>query len=653
MKLDSPIQKLRQGLGIVKSIFVRGPKDLTTAHILKVSQTRSWPSGRQWRELPRVMSKPERWISLMALILFMAAIIFVVSWYVVTHREEVPAVGGEYTEGLVGEPQLINPLYAVASDVDNDIANLVYSGLFRYDPVSGLVPDLAASYEISEDQTTYTIKIRDDAYWHDGEPVHSDDVVFTIQSTQNSDYKSPFAVTFRNIGVAEIDDKTVQFILPEPFAPFLSTLTLGLLPQHVWSQIAPKRATLTELNLTPIGSGPYKFEKFTKDKLGNIGTYTLIRNDRYYAENPRIERLIFKFYPTANMAADALANRNVEGMAFVPTDLVAEVEKMRGVEILRPSIPQIAVLLFNQEANELLADEDIRLALTQATDKGSLIKEVLGGFGTPIYGPIIEGMVGYHDSIETLPFDTEVAASLLDEAGWNLEEGAILRTKGEGDNAEDLIFTLTVVDQPEYIHAAEVLKNQWAAVGIGLEIRVVAVVDLQASVLSGRNFEMFLTGEMVGIDPDPFSFWHSSQITDPGLNLAQYSNRNADTLLEEARVTTDPENRAAKYIEFQDLLVEDLPAIFLYQPTYRYAIADKIENVVLERITVPADRFSRVYDWYIKTKMRLTWPWQLEGEPEVVELIEEPEEELILEGPNRPEPAEEVEAETDETDDEA
>ncbi|MFH1433268.1 MAG: ABC transporter substrate-binding protein [Candidatus Uhrbacteria bacterium] len=645
MKLNSPIQKLRQGLGIVKSIFVRGPKNLTTAQVLKVSRTHSFPSFRQWRELPRVMSKTERLISVVALALLAAAIIFVASWYVVTHREEVPAVGGEYTEGLVGEPQLINPLYAVASDVDNDIASLVYSGLFRYDPVSGLVPDLAASYEISEDQTTYTIKIRDDAYWHDGDPVLSDDVVFTIQSTQNSDYKSPYAVTFRNIGVAEIDDKTVQFILPEPFAPFLSTLTMGILPQHVWSQIAPKRATLTELNLTPIGSGPYKFDKFTKDKLGNIGSYTLVRNDRFHGEAPKIENIVFKFYADANAAVDALANHNVEGLAFVPSDLVAEVEKVRGVEILRPSIPQITVLFFNQEANELLLDEDVRQALTQATDKGSLIKEVLGGFGTPIYGPIIEGMIGYHDSIETLPFNLEVAANLLDEAGWKLEEGAALRTKGTGDDAEDLIFTLTVVDQPEYIQAAEVLRNQWSTVGVGLEIRVVAAVDLQASVLSGRNFEIFLTGELMGIDPDPVPFWHSSQINDPGLNLAQYTNRNVDTLLEEARVTTDPEERAQKYIEFQDLLVEDLPAIFLYQPTYRYAVADKIKNIELERITTPADRFSRVSDWYIKTKMKLAWPWQLGRDETVTEPVEEATDDLILEGPNRPEPAEEVTAE--------
>ena len=601
MKEDSPIQRVLNKLVKFKTKLGRAEKDLTAAHVLQVSKDKTWPSWQQWIELPGALSKNERKISLIALGVLVLSVLFVVSWFVITHRVEMAAVGGEYTEGLIGEPQFVNPLYASASDVDSDLTELVFSGLFRYDPVSGLVPDLASSFEISEDQTTYTITIRDDAHWHDGEPIRASDVVFTIQSIQNPEYKSPLSVSFQGMSVAEMGEKQVQFTLLEPFAPFLSSLTVGIIPSHLWEQIAPIRATLTDLNLTPIGSGPYKFSKYTKDKMGNIGTYVLERNPDYYAQPASIEQLAFKFYIDAHAAVDALTNRNIEGLAFIPADLISEVEKVRGVEIMRPSIPQITAIFFNQDKNDLLAEHDVRQALIQAINKEVIIEEVLGGHASTIDAPILPGMVGYHENVERLEYDPDTARTLLDE---HREEG------------EEVAFTLTVLEQAEFIHAAEIIQRQWAEIGVTLEIRVVAALDLQALVLSGRNYEMFLTGELLGTDPDPYPFWHSSQASDPGLNLASYENRKADELLEEARVTTDPEERAAKYIEFQDFLAEDLPAIFLYQPTYRYAVASKIKNIDLERITDPSDRFSRINEWYIKMKMKLYWNQPLDNSEE-------------------------------------
>ncbi len=607
VKLKNPIPSLQKRLRRIQSKPIRGKKDLTATHVLQVTRKRTLPTFRQWKQLPHVFSKTEKITSLVSLGIIASSVVFVTFWFVATHRVEVPAVGGEYTEGLIGEPQFINPLYSATSDVDSDITSLIYSGLFRYDPISGLVPDLASSFEISDDQTTYTITLREDAKWHDGEKVRASDVVFTFQSIQNPDYKSPLSVTFRNISIAQVDEKTVQFVLPEPFAPFLSTLTVGIIPSHIWEEISAKRATLTDLNLTPIGSGPYKFEKFTKDKKGNIRSYTLVRNPDYYANPALIERLQFKFYPDAASALDALENRNIEGVGFIPTDLVTEVNKIRGVEILRPSIPQITVLFFNQEKNSILKELNIRTALAHATNKEAIIDEVLGGYGASIDGPILPGMIGYHENITKLDYDIEMAKSLLEQEGWTLADGSTVRTKEIDDETVELSFVMTILEQAEFIHTAEILQKQWSEAGIRLDIRVIPATDLQASVLNGRNYEIFLTGELLGIDPDPFPFWHSSQINDPGLNLALYANRNADTLLEQARVITDPNERAAKYIEFQNYLAEDVPAIFLYQPTYRYGIATKIENVILDRIMTPADRFSRVNEWYIKTKMKLQW----------------------------------------------
>jgi len=634
VQLDKPIRRIRQGFANLKTKLGRQETDFTAAHILSLRKEHTWPSSKQWHQLPRVLGKTERKIIYICLAVAGLAFIFLISWFVITHRIETPTLGGEYTEGLVGEPQFVNPLYSSANDVDADLTRLVFSGLFKYDPILGLVPDLASSFEISEDQTSYTITIRQDAFWHDGQPVRASDVVFTVQSIQNPEYNSPLAVSFQGVRVSEIDEKVVQFTLLEPFAPFLSSLTVGIIPSHQWEQVAAKRAMLTDLNLIPVGSGPYKFEKFTKDKNGNIGSYTLIQNPDYYAQSPYLERLHFKFYADANSAVEALKNRNIEGLAYIPADLTTEVEKLRYVEIMRPSIPQVTAVFFNQDKNELLKEEDVRQALIMAIDKGEILRQALDGFGTPIDAPILPGMLGFHEAIDRVSYDPEAAQALINEHREEDEEG----------NLQEINFTMSVLDQPDFVRAAEVIKEQWAIIGVNLEIRVINVFELSTEVLADRNYEMFLTGELLGIDPDPYPFWHSSQAEDPGLNLANYINRKADTLLEEARGVADPEERTAKYIEFQDYLAEDLPAIFLYQPTYRYAVASKIDNIELERITSPADRFSRINEWYIKTKMKLQWSTDqpeeiLAGSSEAEVEIEE-----IILGPIQPESEIEEEA---------
>lgn len=589
-------------------------QDLTKKHVLSVSATRTLPSWKQWKQLPRILNSVERRFLAWAATLCVLCLIFLTGWYVATHRVEVPNVGGEYTEGLIGAPQFINPLYASASDVDSDLCALVYSGLMRWDPDTGLALDLADSLEISEDHKTYTFHIRDDAKWHDGEDVRASDVVFTVNSIQNAAYRSPLAVSFAGVGVSELSDKTVQFSLSEPFAPFLSTLVVGVMPAHIWQQIPAKNAVLASLNLEPVGSGPYQFEKFSVDKTGDVKSYTLARNRDYYGSGARVETLTFKFYADTASAANALENRNIEGMSFVPSDLVEQVEQNRTVTILRPSIPRTTTLFFNQEHAPFLQDDDVRLAIATAINKQAIVDDALQGHGNVINAPILPGSIGYHPDIKVIAQDAAAANALLDGTDYNWIEGDAFRSKpktesdeedGEENAREELALEITTVDQAEFIRAAEILKEQLAAVGMRVDVRVVASETFYDEVLKDRTYDALLTATQFGIDPDPYPFWHSSQVVAPGLNLARYANRNADKLLEEARQTTDDAVRAERYRAFQDLLVEDLPAVFLFQSTYTYAIASKIQNVKIERLFFPSDRFANVTDWYIKTKKAL------------------------------------------------
>jgi len=588
-------------------------KDLTMRQVFSLSKKRLLPSWKQWKQLPRVLTTGERRMMNSALSLCVLSIVALGAWYVITHRVETPSIGGDYTEALVGEPQLINPLYASGSDVDSDLSRLVFSGLMKWDPELGLVNDLATDAQVSEDGKTYTIKIRDDAKFHNGDAVRAADVIFTIDAIQNPQYRSPLAVSFYGVTVSEVDDKTVAFTLQEPFAPFLSTLTVGILPSNAWADITPRNAVLASRNLEPIGSGPYRFSKFSKDKKGTILSYTLERNGDYYGDEPYIQTLTFKFYADAQEAVQALENRNVEGVGFVPPDLESEVEKNHSVVLTRPSIQRETVLFFNQDKQAIFKQAEVRKAIAMAINKQAVIDQALGGHGSIIDAPILPGMLGYHADVAKVTQDVAAANQLLTDAGYTLPDGATYRVidpkktfaEGEDSTSNDLQFTLTTVQNTEFVKAAQTIAGQLAAIGIRVTVSTVGSDVFYASVLEPRSYELLLTGELIGIDPDPYPFWHSSQAKVGGLNLAGYANRKSDDLLEEARIAINADDRAGKYREFQDLLAQDLPAVFLYQSTYSYAVSNKVNDVNIEHVATPSDRFADVVSWYIKTKKTL------------------------------------------------
>lgn len=591
-----------------KSAGKTGPRDLTFRQVLSATKQGGMPSLQQWKQLPRVLANDERKTLVAALSVALLSLASLGGWYVAAHQVDIPAVGGEYTEALIGEPQFVNPLYASASDVDADLTRLVYSGLLTWDPDQGLVNDLAESVQVSEDSKTYTVAIREDAKFHNGENVRAADVIFTIEAIQDPQYRSPLAVSFHGVTVSQVDEKTVAFALEQPFAPFLSTLTVGILPAGVWGNIEPRNAPLASRNLEPVGSGPYRFAEFAKDKSGNILSYTLERNPSYYGDTARIDRLTFKFYASTTEAVHALENKNVEGASFVPADLEEEVERLRSVSLLHPDIPREVALYFNQSAYEPLKDKAVRTAIAQAIDKQAVVTEALGGNGRVIDAPILPGMLGEHPDVAKVAYDAAAAGATLEEAGYKLAEGTTVRglKKAPTDgSANELTLTITTVQSPEFVRAAEVIVAQLAAAGIKAELSPVDSATFFSSVIQPKAYQVLLTGTLLGIDPDPYPFWHSSQTRPGGLNLALYSNRNADTLLEAARNTTNSEERAQKYREFQDMLAADVPAVFLYQSTYAYAISDKIKNANVDRIVSPADRFAKVTEWYIKTKKAL------------------------------------------------
>lgn len=499
----------------------------------------------------------------------------------------------------------MNPLLTVSNDADLDLVRLMFSGLMKTDGSGKLVPDLADSYEISPDGKTYTFTLRDNLAWHDGTPLTAQDVVSTVGYIKNPAWQSPHASQFKNVTVESPDAKTVSFTLAEPFAPFLAMLTVGILPSHLWNEILPENAARAELNIKPVGNGPFKFKNFTQDKNGLIHTYALERFDRYHADRPHMDGFTFRYYPDMQAAHEALLKHQVDGISFLPLEYRDTAKSLRSISSYTLRMPQYTAVFFNQKRNAALKSKEVRQALAAAIDRSAVLTETLHEDGVIVNGPILSGFVGFHPDIKKVSYDAAAAGQLLDQAGWKLADDGIRKKQITNDKKEtDLVpLALTIItsDSKENQAAAEAVKRGWSALGVQVTVDAVPASRIQKDNIRTREYDALLYGEIAGADPDPFPFWHSSQSEGSGLNLAGWSNRRADELLEKARVSTDTAARETMYKEFQDLLADDTPAIFLYSPTYTYVVSRKVKGIESGTIFTPSDRFAGVTGWYIKT----------------------------------------------------
>jgi peptide/nickel transport system substrate-binding protein len=561
----------------------------------------SFPRWNQWKELPRFLNPKEKQAASIALAVFFISSITlgVRTW--LSHETLLPAIGGSYIEGAIGTPQYINPLYATGSDVDSDLARLLYSGLMRTDEHGALAPDLAESYIVSEDQKTYTFTLRNNALWHDGQPVTSTDVLFTIEAIQNPEYHSPLAVSFAGAHVSAPDQATVIVSVDEPFSPLLGALTVGILPQHLWADVIPQNAPLSTWNIKPIGSGPFMFSKLVKDPRGALKSYTLVRNDSFYRGTVYLDEFTMKFYGDIYELTEALRNKNIEGASVLSAQDAQSLADDGVIHLGAPRLSQFTAVFFNEKHSTIIANDDIRAALAQATDRTLVTQAATGNLGIPIMSPVLSGMPGHDAGMAVPPGNLEDAKALLDAASWKMTDGATLRAK----DGATLSLSITTLDSPDLLAAATELQKQWSALGASVQILTVNQSTLQNDVIKNHDYDVLLAGERYGIYPELYPFWHSSQTTYPGLNLCNFADRNVDAAIVAARTSTDPQKAIEASQLFSAAFNETIPAIMLYQPAYVYGVSPKLRNTDVVNVTNPSDRFANIEGWYRKTKRAL------------------------------------------------
>lgn len=513
---------------------------------------------------------------------------------------EVPIRGGKLVEGVIGNPRFINPVLAI-SEADKNLSALVYSGLVKSSPGKPIENDLAEDISVSDNGRTYTATLKEEARFHDGEPVTADDIIFTIQKITDPLIKSPRRGHWEGVTIEKLDERTVAFHLKKPYAPFLENLTVGILPKHIWKNVSEEEFTFSQYNTLPIGSGPYLVDRVERNS-GGIPNYYVLKPFDKPGKNdePYIKSIIFRFYPSETALMEAFDKGEVESLGGITPEKTLS---LKG-KIISAPLPRVFGVFFNQSNSKTLLAKEVRQALDLASPKESIVANVLGGYGTPIDGPLPPGVTSWSGSRaleESYEERFQSAVALLARNGWSANAETGVLEKKSGKDIIELSFSISTSDAPELKAVADELVSAWQRLGARVEILVFETGDLNQNVIRPRKFEALLFGEVIGREADPYPFWHSSQRNDPGLNIALYANPRVDRYLDEARSARSQDERERSLKAFYDEIRRDLPAIFLYSPSYLYVVPHKVQAVSLGSLSASHDRFSSIRDWYIET----------------------------------------------------
>jgi len=649
------------------------------------------------------------------LALAVGSLTFLTIYFYINNTHAVPAFGGIYTEGAVGQPRFINPIYGQTNDIDRTLVDLVFSGLMNYDKNGQIVPDLAESYTISSDGKTYTFTLKNNIFWHDGKTLNVDDVLFTVKTMQNSDYKSPQRANWIDVDVQKISDNSLAFILKQPYNSFLENCIFKIIPKHIWENISPENFILSTYNLQPIGSGPFEFKGLRQANTGFIESLSLASNRKYYATPSFVSEISFNFFEKMDQVLKAANTGAIDGFALAPASenngTLEQQLRLGGrpanekFSMYSFSLPRYFAVFFNNQKTSIFSDKNIRQALTYSVNKNEIsqtisITDISSQTKNNIEivdSPILPDFFNYQQPDNVYEFDVKKAENLLDKSGFlakgesasggkdNIplvrekaiskkpafqfksylkvgskgsevtqlqgclarldenfkmllanetngtygkatedavtefqkkylasekptgETGTATRKKlnelciQQTPNTQPLAFTLVTINQPQLVEVANLLKNYWKSIGVSVTVNAVNITDIKP-IIKNRGYDALLYGETLGIQPDLYPFWYSSQKLDPGLNLSSYENKDVDKLLKDARQTLSEEQKKEDLEKIQTIILNDAPALFLYNPHYLYWASQNVSGIDTVKIADPAKRFSNITNWYLQTK---------------------------------------------------
>ncbi len=502
---------------------------------------------------------------------------------------ETPAPSDLYIEGIVGQPVAINPILAGANDADRDLIRLLFTDIMS----------LAKEAKSSNDNRTWNVILKDGLRWSDGKPLTADDVIFTLDSIQSSESRSPLSVSWQGVVVNRISEREVEFTLRTPYAFFADNLgDLIVIPKHIWGSIPTANFRLSQFNLEPVGSGPYKFSSFEKRTDGFITAYHLVTNPYFSGKPAFLENFTVKFHQNPSELSDSFNSRQIDGFSGLNPKNISDLKL--GNTIMEKSMPRYYAVFLNRNIPGL-DDKNVILAMNSAINKNEIIESAFAGKALVVNQPVLPILEGYDKEKDiAIEFSQEKSREILDKSGWKLNEDGV-REKKTGKQVNSLEYSLVVPQSQALIETGDIIRKNLADIGIKLDLITLNPTDIANEIIKTRNYQMILFGNILKQNPDLFSFWHSSERFYPGLNLSLYENKKVDGLLEQVRKESDPEKRASALSQIQQTISADMPAIFLYSPKYLYAAPSHFGGFDEPIISIPSDRFRNVNKWYLET----------------------------------------------------
>lgn len=528
---------------------------------------------------------PERvivfWISLVcACVLFFSALLVFNSRFLLL----TPAYGGIIHEGIIGTPRFINPVLAT-NDQDNDLTTLVFAGLTKRDGNGDVILDMAESITESDDNLHYDVVLKKSAVFHDGTKLTVDDIIYTIGLIQNPAIKSPHRIEWEGVSIEKKSDTELVFSLKKPFPLFMETLSIGILPKHIWKNLTEEQISLSDYNIHAIGSGPYAIEEITTNS-GIPETVTLVAHDHYTLGRPYVDTLVIYTYQNEKYLLRAFEAGDIDRIHAISPD---KVDSVSPNSIHTSLLPRTFIVFFNPNKATFLSDKQVRTALQMAINKQEIVDTVLHK-----YGKVINDPYPFDASPSTVVYNTEQARTILSNVKSLKKASSTLEIK------------LATANTDEMKAVAEMIKNDWEKIGVKTTISIYEVSDLNQSVIKERDFQALLFGTITESPSDLYAFWHSSQRAYPGLNISNYVSKNLDSNLEVLRTSENIPSRETAYANVKKEFSEEVPGIFLFAPSLIYITNDKVVSHLPTYSMDNSSRFALVESWYRFTDY--VWP---------------------------------------------
>ena len=471
---------------------------------------------------------------------------------------------------LGGDATFLNPILYTDS-ASGTITGTVFNGLIRINESLEVIPDLAEKWDISQDGLVWTFHLREDVKWHDGGEFTSEDVKFTfdkiLDKKTNTVRRSDYIIDDKPIEFSVVDKHTFKAVLPKPFAPFLVSMGMGIIPKHILEKEDINKA---DFNRAPVGTGPFKFAEWK-----TASHIILTANKDYFRGTPKLNQIIYKIIPDSNARLVALKTGEVDVSDIRPKDY-EEIKKSKRLNVFDYEALSYTYLGYNL-SNPIFSDSKVRAALAYAVNKKEMVDVIFKGLASPATQPQSPVSWAYNKNAKDYPYDPLVSKESLEQLGWKLKDDEFRYKDGKK-------FEFTVITNKgnkEREQAAAVLQQMFKNVGVKMNIQVMEW-SAELKILNARkdpkDFDAVVIGWGLGIDPDDYSIWHSSQYPG-GFNFIKYQNKYVDRLIEQGRTQMEKEKRKTIYGSMYEIIAEEQPYLFLWYPKALVAVDKKVKGL--------------------------------------------------------------------------